>query len=239
MSHRIESITVSEVLDKRLIQRNGQAARVLSIGNDWTRIRIGVRVTSTSLNVGLGVSKFYLGLMSNPSSGMENGPLGNTTNHFVGFLSTTGLWALSTSPIHHYANVNHSFSKKINATVTSAATYQPFFSAVSTVRLAMVIEIVKGSPNFTGELVAVRGTAGLVDFSSKDSLIGALETETMGGVGTFLDNVIGGAGTRYARSTPQSVAVSEVDGELNAIVIGWNRGVVPMYFSEILWAKME
>jgi hypothetical protein len=239
MSHRIESITVNELTDKRIIQRNGSMARLLSIGNDWTTIRLGVRWATADIGFAPGAgSTLAFGMMSNPSADLANGPLTNATSHFVGgqLRSGTAL-GRATSPVAHYTNVSCVGERRIGSTNSgSTGVANLLVSAVPHVRTAFIVQINKGETQFNLSSVFLSGSNGLVDIE-KQTLISAMEIAALSDIPAWLNLEIGGSGTRYSAST-STVTGTEAAGDLDGLVLGWSRSAWPMIYSDVFWAKV-
>jgi hypothetical protein len=242
MSTSIDSITVSSVLDKRLVLANSQAARVLTIGNTWSRIRLGIRIAIDDLGTSiLGNPKLYLGMLSNPSVGLTNGPLTDLTSHFVGTYTPGDTWTRQTGPPIHYNGIDYTnFAvKKVNAAFTVASNGTATMGMVAvpnTTRNIIIVEITKGSPNFTIKPCYPNNSA-TADMSDPNWLIAAMEIGTFSSISTYL-NTKTGTGS-YSSVLSAAVAVDEgVNGPLNAVCVAWDRQTPAVHISDFYWAKM-
>jgi hypothetical protein len=240
MSVEIDTITVSSVEDRRLVLNNAQAARVIDIGSSWSTLRLGIRycVDDTGANI-TGTPRFYLGLLASPSAGMANGPLGLVTSHFLGFRSGFATWTRQVGPPINYIAENGDLNrliKKVNNTVTTTGTGIAIRAGVNAVpnRSALIIEIVKGSPNFTINFCSPIGAPS--DIPNPNAMINAFQLATMANIATYLNGLFSGS---YSANPTGTIAVDEgTNGSLNAICVAWDRSVPVMRISEILWAKM-
>jgi hypothetical protein len=117
---------------------------------------------------------------------------------------------------------------------------QPAWSlpTVAARRVPLIVEITKGSPNFTAQTIQVDIAAGAAptDGIPFDALIAAMESPTLAAAIDILNAIV--AASAYALASAQSLAVDEsANGDLNAICISWNRSFIPINWSEFLWAK--
>ena len=235
------SIEDSIVNDKRLILQTGQAARVLSIGTSWSTIRIGARLAFDDLGVTVrGNPRFYMGVLSSPSAGLANGPLTDTTSHFVGNIDQGTSWVRATSPTRYtVASSTSAKGKKVGATVTGIATAggQRLYSGDTTIRVIQIGEIVKGSPNFTIRLAQNTSTSTPAD-TTITQLETAMEAASMVAAVAYLDGE--GIGDYVnVSSSDTAIAVDEgTDGSLDAICVAWSIDSPACYVSEVLFNKI-
>jgi len=238
MSTSILSRTISSILDKKLLLANSQWAATLSIGTSWTRIRIGWRWAAQDSGGNLGTTRSFAGVMASPASGLTNGPLGTSTSHFVGHIRVNTS-VRSTSPIIKW-QITSLIGKRVGSTdttTTPSTTATQLSGVPDSVRTVHIVEIQKGSPNFTIRQIIANGTNALVDVSLA-GLKSVLDFDPFTSLDAQLDAVIGGSGTRYLDSSA-TVAVDEgTDGALNAVVVAWPYNNA-MEFSEALFVKME
>lgn len=241
----IGALTVNSVLDKRAILSNSGIARRISIGSNWTTIRIGYRVAYTDCGYDADGHIQYVGMMSNPSATLTNGPQGNVTSHFVGLRwDPSHPWARISSPAQHYGGASVVFQGckrigSIDALSASAGSFRK--SAVITNRFIEIIEITKGSPSYSIHSVGVNNgsgkTAGVIDIPDKQTLISAMENPNdMTYVYQQLNSELGTVDGYTSHLL--TVAANESDGELNAVCITWNRTLFPLILSECFWNKL-
>lgn len=230
--------------DERLVLRTNQAARVLSIGTNWTTLRVGARITFDDFGFTVqGNPRFFMGVMSNPASGasgLTNGPLNYVTSHFVGNVDTTQDWSRTAGPVKYTAASNlPAKGKKVGSAITGIATAagQRMISGTTTLRTVQIVEIVKGSPNFTIRLLMNNSTSTPAD-TTITHLKTAMVQASMAAAVTYLDGQ--GIGDYTLVSSPDNtLAVNEAtDGFLNAVCIGWDRDFPACYVSELLFAKL-
>lgn len=166
-------------------------------------------------------------------------------NMFIGVASEEALGYLSLNPPHvvgaHTSGSSITYSssvftatwaatKKVSSgTVTDTAfgsNSSGVFIADTAKRSAALIEITKGSPNFTVQMAYCTNSVSILTDVSKNDLLNAMEASTMAGAAAALS---GGAVTDIV-----NVAVDEgTDGPLNALCIAWNRTVATLELSEV------
>lgn len=240
MAVTILSRTISSVLDKKLVLSNSQWAAKLSIGTSWNEIRIGLRYAMTDGAALLpGPPRLYLGMLSSPASGLTNGPLGSSCSHWVGTVSNVGVaFARTTAPVkYEYLPF---IAKKVGSTLTTGASYFSHFISADpgTVRSAVIVRILKGSPNFTVGFCGADLAAGVVDCS-----LSALKTAMV--VATFTDSdesletSLGLGATAFSSSNTTLAVDESTNGSLDSICVAWDRFSNSIEFSEILFAKIS
>jgi len=228
MSTVIETVTIGTA-DKRLLLGNAHWAATISAGTSWTRLRIAARMAldDTSGDI-TGTPRLYLGMLASPAVGLTNGPLNAACSHFVGFISASTDFSRIAAPTPvAYAMSSQLLGKKIGASITMAGTSQGhrISAAPTTARQVTMVEIEKGSPNFT--LRCGLFAAAPADIS-ETVLISSLENSTF-------TSAVGGTMSQSPHST--TLAVTEaVAGFLNAICIGWDRSSSKLHVSEMYYA---
>lgn len=251
MAIAITSITVNDILDKRISLQNAAVARKLSIGTDWQRIRVGARITMTDPGFALGSidSHFWMGVMSNSVNPLSNGPLGVNTSNFVGIRTVGSNWVRATSPhIHMNGASNQGIStynyilRNGNTNVVGSSSTTLKFNNVPHLRLAYIVEIVKGDSWQVNRIgTGSTNTGALIVDISQEILITAMEQGTIQNVANTLNLFVGGTGNRYIGSSGALFTPPDeiVNGPINSVVLAWNKSLTTMHVSEILWAKME
>lgn len=240
MSVSIDTVTIGGIEDRRLVLANAQAARVIDIGTNWTRIRIGIRGALNDSGASIaGTPRIYIGMLSSPSAGLANGPLTGSTSHFVGLVQGSATLTRNASPLA-YSGVwaNGSYAKKVGATITAigGGNVTGWLSAnPSTYRNIVAAEILKGSPNFTINIIAPNLST--VHDVSLANFISAMEVSTITAMGTYLNGIYGGI--YNSSSLSGSLAVSEAtNGFLDAVCVAWDKNSPVLNISDVIWAKM-
>lgn len=242
MSTSIDTVTITGIEDRRLVLSNAEAARYINIGTSWTRLRLGIRLSLDDIGIDLaGNPRLNLGVISSPSASLSNGYLTNSTSHFVGFgntLVTVQRFVGGGNNCYLLASgaASNSIKKKIGTTSTSSSISPALAVSLlpATVRNVVIVEITKGSPNFT---VAYLGPDlnPLGDITALE-LSQAMSISLLTDARTYLSSL--GKGT-YLAPVSGTIAVDEgTDGSLNAIDINWNRIDSLLHISDFYWAKM-
>jgi len=239
MSASIISRTISAIVDKKLVLQNDQAARLISIGSDWSTIRFGMRlaVDAAGLTNNLTGAIHYLGMCS----GTANKVGDSTTTNFFGYVMDTSSLAYGGSP--PYFNVSGSgifkVAKKVGSTVTKGSAIvggvATGYSADATVRDAWIFEIVRGSPNYTINFTYPNSTGAMQTDISYGALVQALEAATITDVVTVLNSYAGGGSYNH---TTDNAAFDEGAGVLNAFNIYWILSSRPLEISEVLYVRI-
>lgn len=231
MSIQILDRTIGGIGDQRLSLGNAEGRREISIGSDWTKIRIGYRHSlfqSIDADFG-GTPRLWLGMLDATDDGL-NDP--GASVHFAGIRSTQGTWNYVAGPPKHYSSTQFKVTKKEALTVTEAASniQSPVVSAdPTTAAFAIFLEMTKGSP-WTFQVC-----------SQSTSTVTHLTLETfvqMMEAGTLADIVTIQAG--YSASATDTMAIDEVtNGNLIAITMFWDRASATMEFSDVAWRKIS
>jgi hypothetical protein len=237
MPATIVSRTISSILDKKVALSNGFIAREMSIGSDWTKLRIGMRLSVDLLGGSsnlVGV-KLYAGLCSGTANTVGQA----TTTNFIGVRAggATGEgYTYAAGPPKKITRNGGGggMMKKVGSTITAGSAdgnlFYNFADVSANVRLAWLLEITKGSPNYTAQVINNNnGTLG-ADISYT-SLASAMDAGTMAGAQTALGGV-------YGLSGSLSLAFDEVAGALNAVNISWSHTSAKLEVSEVLYARI-
>ena len=233
MSVTITKVTISSVDDKRLVLSNAQWAATLSIGTDWDKIRVGCRISFDDLGSNpTGTPRQYIGMAASPSIGFANGPLsGASTGHFIGFRTADSAWTRNVGPPVDYALSGGNYGiKKVGITESEfgSGLDMRVAGAQATVRRIQIVQIEKGSPNFT------------VRWSANNNAATTDETETELREAMDISDFSAACTTISASPNSGTVATTESsDGFFNAIAVGWDRSAFKMYVSEMFFAKYE
>jgi len=242
MSVSIEKITIDEE-EGRFVLAKAQAAAVLDIGTSWQRLRIGARIKCDDGGANItGTPRLLMGVLSNPSADLANGPLsGAATSHYLGIRTATATWTRVAGPPTRYTLSTNLFGlKKVGAaettfTPTSASTGVP---SDASIRVPWFIEILKGTPWKVD--LCVPGTAALATDITLDQLRTAMEIDTLTNVRLYMATIASGTYGNSTGTSASEITVDEgADGSLNALCVGWDRETVPVRFSEVLFAHFE
>lgn len=238
------SIEDSIPSDHRLVLSNGQVARVMAIGTDWTILNISARLAFGDFGANItGTPRFYMGVLANPTAGvLTNGPLnGASTSHFVGAISQGATWTRATGPVRYSTASNASWKgKKVGATITGIGTAGDgrFMSGDTSLRVYLQVQITKGSPNFSIRH-CTKTTANVpIDVTNLDLQGTCNQASPIVEVANMMNSF--GVNTYAEIASGQfSIAVNEaVDGFLNAVCVAWDRSNPVCYVSELQFVKI-
>lgn len=159
MSLIVRSKSLSGETDQYVEVSNDELVRPLEVDDSWTRIRIGIRFQFTNTGADLSPTnppRFALGICSG-SAGFIAGP-----TYFVGGFTTPATWtftAASGSNMAYYFTDRFS-GRKIGSTITNGVhlgtTVVPCDPSTTTRRL-WIMDIIKGSPNYSVYSLACGG----------------------------------------------------------------------------------
>lgn len=230
----IKDRTISSVSDKRIQLSNSNFARLWSstLGTSWTKIRLAVRfgITDSGSNI-TGSPRFAFGIQVGTTNLFMDagGP-----SHWCGFLSVDSSWSRSTSGGVGYYSIDSATGgapqKKINTTITSGGvfgTVAPIITdATAAWRSAFLLDITKGSPNFTFANLRVRSNTTIADITQTDFL-----TEIENAAPSFANHSSNGSST---------VAIDEsTNGFFNAVGIAWNKTAALIELSDLAIVKIS
>lgn len=241
MSVSINTITIGGIEDRRLNLSNSQAARVITIGTSWTRLRVGIRFAFDDYGANiLTTPRLYLGAISSPSVGMANGPLTNATSHFVGLITATATWARNApSPVWYNLATGSMYAKKINSTISTVAGTNVSVGVSGQPNLRrniILVDILKGSPNFTITICMPSGVAITGDVTQSAHLAEAMSKSALTDAATYIASIETGS---YVGNATGALAVDEgANGFLNAVCVAWDRSSPSLNISDLMWAKM-
>lgn len=226
----IKERTFSSIVDRRIKLTNSNFARLWStdVGTTWTAIRVACRISMEDTGSSLtSTPRFPIGICS----GTSNIFMDATTTHWMGSISNAAGWARSTSPVRYDLNdgVTNSFfaSKRIGSALTVGSLIQGGncqWKEVSLgIRSVYILQITKGSPNFTLVNMINNATADV----SLDTYLSQLSLSTP----AFTSHTWGGSTT---------IAIDEAtNGYFNAINIAWDRTSPAIEISDLAVVKMS
>jgi len=151
-NHKSITRTVQGETDKRIIVSHPlPLARAISYGNNWTRIRIGIRLSFRRSTNWVSPPLMYFGL----SSGSDALPGTATPNHFIGLsnVESNTITMASGNPYLTLTGTNKQYFNRIaNGSVTRfPQTNNNYFSMYHVLngRSGIIIEIQKGEASWT------------------------------------------------------------------------------------------
>jgi hypothetical protein len=213
--------------DKYLTLANEEFVRPLSIGNNWSKLRLGAMLAITPDGTNnLPSCALLLGVCSaaNPFSGTTGYGAGNTRN-YVGLDivpdgaggSGPGLFTYYATGGNPYFSATYTTARRRVATTdTFAATAMNHAVATNTGtiqrRTPIYVEITKGSPNYTLKLYTATSVQAQADFAPADFLNGLEQSGTpaLGGV-------------TLSASSAITIACDETAGSFDTVSLFWNR----------------
>lgn len=231
MGQEIITRTISSVTDKKLSLSNGKALRPFEYTNTWSVVRVGILFSlNGSANI-LGTPQLTLGVCA--------GELGwpDATDNFVGMRSSIAIssWAYNAGAPAYYNIGTPTVAKKVGAVITSGGgigigAYAS--SAPSSIRSAIIVEISKGTPDFT-VIVAVPASSA----AAQTDVTPALFTDMMNALAL---SDVGSIVTGYNASSGITIAVDEgTDGDLDHMAIYWDKNSAKLELSDTKHRKVS
>ena len=222
--------TINLVEDKYLSIANEEYVRQLSIGSNWTKLRLGMMCALTPNGTGnlLGCSLVF-GLCSAASPfANTTGYASATTGNFIGMdviisaggSNNPGDWVYNAgSGNPYFSGTFTAVRRRYGSTATFAAFASggsqvlPVAGVGSTVRRGLVyLDITKGSPNYTLKPYNCTTAQGTMDFTPAQFLDGLEQS------GTPVVN-----GQTLLTETAVNHACDESAGAFNTLDLYWNR----------------
>lgn len=238
MSVEIDTVTIGGIEDRRLVLSGAQVARPLSIGNNWVRLRIAIRmaVDDTGGSVtSSGGSMLWFGVMSNPtvdgSGVLTNGPWTRPAGHFIGMRTASATWTRSvtgpsyTIPDHMTVlTLGQSLSNDYHATATTALVS----AAPATIRSVWAVDFTKGATpsTWTSRLMYSTTAADI----TRSTFLGALELQDATACAAAMGI------TAEAAFTITGYTVNEAtNGPLNAACVLWDQVTQKLRISDLTY----
>lgn len=238
----ISRYTINSVEDRHIVLSNSTIARKLEIGTNWNTLRILVRLSFDDFGANLtGTPRFWLGVLSNPSANVANGPLGSTTSHFVGGVTGHTTWTRSTTPTRYYMANAAAFTmgKKVGGTttLTNGTLFFHFYAQPSSIRTLFGVEIIKGSPNYTIHFLDhwYDGSTLVADVPLYVMQKCMTASTLNNAISTYLPAATYGT---YGSLSVTTAVDEGTDGPLNAICCAWDQVTPVCRISDLLWAKI-
>ncbi len=219
--------------DKYLTLGNEEYLRPLSIGNNWSKLRLGLMLAlppnGTSNLTGCSL---VVGVCSAASPfNTTGGYAAASTRNFVGVdVATDGSGGAALGTLSYNAGSgNPYYSTTYSGARRRVGTTDTFVAATTLThavaqntgtlqrRTLLYVEIAKGSPNYTVKYYAANGTLAMLDFAERDLLDGLEQA------GTPVVNTQ----TMFA-SSAMAVACDETAGVFDTVNLFWNRTTYPL-----------
>lgn len=234
MSQAIVNRTISAQSDNRLSLTNGQAMRNLSFLTTWNVVRLGIQFGWNGAASLSGTPQLVMGLNAGILDGSGN-PVGYAdpaTSNFFGMRTLVPTMTYNAGPPAYYSNatVAPKPCTRVGSTLTDGTAFGstgPWGSAaLTTARSALIIQVTKGSPNFTIEAVFATNATGAQADINDTKFLDMMESLTMADAASIQSGYNAMAGV--------SMAVNEAaNGYLNTMLIYWNRTSVPLEVSAV------
>lgn len=234
MSYRILERTVASVADKRLGLDNAEARRELLIASDWTKIRLGYRISTDGVASLSSSPRLWLGLLRNTANPVSDETTGGVNCHFVGIRSDASSWTLNPGPPKFYGGTQFKITKKeslaiIPDTVNIAS---PVISADPTVwAVGLFLEIDKNDGSLWKFQVAYQTTSPLTHLTH-EKFLDFMDISDLGNAPTIQSG--------YAVSSILNKTVDEASfGTLTTITAFNDELVTEMEYSDVAWRKVS
>lgn len=223
----VVSRTYSSVVDQRISLHNDYIARTMSIGTNWTRVRIGFR---WSLNDGgTIVAAFSPFFWAGLCSGTTNPVGAQTPTNWFGFWwkNPSIQWSPGSNVYSQLGGSGMTPSKIVNGVQTNGTSFGSFYiSGLTSVRSFMILEITKGSPNWQLNICVPVGQGPAGTDRVLQTLIDTMSVTPMQIVG------------QYDVSGNQALAFDESAGSLDTINVYFGNDSRKLEISEIVYFKM-
>jgi hypothetical protein len=207
--------------------------------NNWTTIRIGLRLCIPSAANIVGTPRLWVGV----GSGLANAIGDATTTNWVGAYTDTATWTRATVAgppvVAHSGTLIIRSVKKVGTTVTQNAAgfgSNVLFSLQDTFLSLLMVEITKGSPNYS---INVGMPSATTAFNGV-ALPGITEAQ----MDQYMQLPIGFTGmtavtnTSYNSPGAQTLAMSEVAGNLDCVQIYWDKSAANCEIESVYHRKL-
>lgn len=225
-------VTVSG--SKRCDLSNGQALRRPIYLSSWTTVRIGLRLCFPSAASLVGTPGLYVGM----GSGTTNGIGDATTTNWIGVKTDGATWTRTLSGAQAYASMaGIRVHKRVGSTLTAhagAMTANPFTSLDAAFMSVLLVEITKGSPNYTVNIGIATSNSGIIGINITDANMDSYMSLPvgMGGIGAVTNpNIV-------AVTTNNTLAMSEVAGVLDCLQLYWDKTAAPCELESVWHRKL-
>jgi hypothetical protein len=235
MSQTIVSRVIGSVTDKRASLSNGQLVRYFGFLDNWNVIRIGMQFSFNNTVDIIGTPRLAFGIVNGVD--VDAGFGAAATRHFLGVASSPSAttWTFNAGPPAYNSHANSWRSvKKIGATETliTNANAIKASAAPTSARSVMMIQFVKGAPNYTIDFVTPN-TVAAVQTDITDSLFQQMmEALNM----SDANSIVSG----YAASGAQAVAIdTATNGVFDALNIYWDKTAANVEVSQVRFRKIS
>lgn len=207
--------------DRRLVLSNGEAIRELVYGATWSSIRIGIQMSLIGMAANLVTPVLAVGVCSGP-----NGyGIPSTTNVTgVKMSGTNNLTYDAGPPAFALSNSTYCAAfKRVGSTLTSSANSLTVSRlGIDDMRTGFIVQIEKGSPNYTFRLCGHSGTGTSPTDLTDTEFEQLMDIADLSNASTVKTNYAAGSVT---------LAVDEVAGAFDHLFVYWSRTSVKMSFN--------
>lgn len=230
-------LRATPVSENRAELTAAQISRTLEMGVNWNVMRIGLQLCFNATVTATGTPLIFFGLSSGVVAGTGFNDGSGTVHAVGGRVANSSSWGYNAGPPAWLDGSSPQLVKKIGATQTTALfNTSPgiFFGAQPlTARSGIVLQITKGSPNFTMDLAGPKnsGAAAQID-CTEAKLTSLMEMGAMSDASSIISGYgAWGAGT---------LAVNEAsNGYLDSICLVWDKSVPPCEISAVMVRKVS
>jgi len=219
--------TIGGVDDKRAVMSQAQFGRVLTIGTDWTNLRIGIRYSLPDSGANILAPTFFMGVCSGTTAMIADATTTNFVGLRIGNTSTAFTRGTDANSKVRYTTTNLAYPvKRVNTTTTagSSVSTSNLLSGDTSLRFNLMAEIAKGSPNYNIKFF-VHGTVDSVDISQADFLdLVAATTPVLAGY-TW-------------NAGPNNIACDEAAGAFDTVNLYWDKITPGVEVSDIAIARI-
>lgn len=205
--------------DRRLLIGAAEAIRQPIYTTSWSRIRIALQCSFDGVASSITASP---ALVVGVCSGSTNVLVEATATNLFGFRFRPTTWTYAAGPPSYFnlgTGVGNTAYRKVGSTETTATmNVQRYLSNDTGIRSPLIIEIAKGSPNYTIQHCVPLTVAGAQADFTDVQFQQVMEIAAM----TDVDDYLGT--TNYTNSsTSAALAADEVAGSFDHIFVYWER----------------
>lgn len=217
---------------KRLVLQSGQALRQPVYGSSWTKIRIGLRLCFPAAASLTGSPQLVIGMCNGTAA---NAFADASTTNFCGVRTiVSGSWTFAGTPAvnGYFGPLQYGVCKRVATTLTDQGSnidsgVPNYMSATSAIRSVVILQIEKGSPNYTFRMVLPGATTAAQTDVTDAQFLAFMELDA---ALTSPSSIV----ANYARAQANNtLAMSEVAGGLDTINIYWDKTSVPIYIDDV------
>lgn len=200
------TLATAELFVASATARGARKLSAIILSEGWTRLRVGVRIKPSDSGANLtGTPRFGLGLCAGSSNILGDA----TPDHFVGIITNDATWTRSTSQTRYTVNPVD-IAKNVDGVLTTGSSISTTLVLTTGFWKLLLVDITKGSPNFTVNMVLFPNANSTTDASEANFL-----AKMMDDVPAFTNHTAGSA---------QTIAVNEgTDGTLDHVNFWWDN----------------